>query len=227
MRGKMLSGWFGEKMVQFNLWLKLDKNVYKRFHNVIIPTANGTTQVDHILVSIYGIFVIETKNFSGWIFGSESEPMWTQVFPGGKKFRFQNPLLQNYRHTKCLSEYLELPHDVFQSVIFFIGECELKTKLPPKVRTHGAATYIRSFREQLLTPEQVAAIVEKLRSAKAGGVQTHSSHMRSLHDRYKSIAVCPKCGRALVERTARNGPNTGNKFLGCTGYPGCRYVKNR
>ena len=223
MFAKLFNGWLGEKMVQFNFWLQLDDKVYQRCHNVIVPSANGTTQIDHILVSIYGIFVVETKNFNGWIFGNESDNQWTQSFPGGNKFRFQNPLHQNYRHTKCLSEYLGLPHETFHSVVFFIGECQIKTSLPSDVMTHGAAAYIKSFNQPLLTPADVQTLVQRLRNAK--GKQSYFSHMRLLTERHESTTVCPKCGGVLVERKARRGPNVGTVFLGCSNYPACRFIK--
>ena len=55
----MFKGWFGEKKTQFNLWLSLNTKLYRRFHDVIIPSQHGTTQIDHILVSPFGLFVIE------------------------------------------------------------------------------------------------------------------------------------------------------------------------
>ncbi len=224
MFAKLFNGWLGEKMVQFNFWLQLDEKVYQRCHNVIIPSANGTTQIDHILVSTYGIFVVETKNFNGWIFGNEHDAQWTQSFAGGNKFRFQNPLHQNYRHTKCLSEYLGLPHEVFRSVVFFIGECKIKTDLPPNVMTHGAATHIKSYRQVLIPQTDIQGITQKLRGAKS--TQSYFSHLHSLTERHESTTVCPKCGGTLVERTARKGPNEGRTFLGCQKFPSCRYVKN-
>ena len=97
----ILSGWIGEKTTAFGMWLSLDSNIYRRFHNIIIPTNNGTTQIDHIIVSPFGLFVIETKNYKGWIFGSEKQSKWTQSLYG-KKYTFQNPLRQNYKHQLAL-----------------------------------------------------------------------------------------------------------------------------
>ena len=74
MFGNILKGWFGEKATQLGMWCWLDSSVYHRFHDVIVPSRNGTTQVDHVLVSTFGIFVIETKNYRGWIFGDEQSP---------------------------------------------------------------------------------------------------------------------------------------------------------
>lgn len=95
-------GWMGETMATLGMSLSLDSQTYHRFDNIIIPTTNGTTQNDHILVSKFGIFVIETKNMKGWIFADQYQPQWTQLIHG-RKYKFQNPLRQNFRHTKCLS----------------------------------------------------------------------------------------------------------------------------
>lgn len=73
-----IKGWFGEKTVQLGMWTGLDAKVYDRIHVLMIPCQGGTTQIDHVLVSIYGVFVIETKNMNGWIFGDERSPKWTQ-----------------------------------------------------------------------------------------------------------------------------------------------------
>lgn len=76
---RLFKGWFGEQKTELNLWFSLDKKLYRRFNDVIIPSSNGTTQLDHILVSPFGLFIVETKNRTGWIFGSESQSNWTQV----------------------------------------------------------------------------------------------------------------------------------------------------
>ena len=59
---------------------------YYRLNNITLPLANGgSTQIDHIIVSVHGIFVIETKNYKGWIYGNEKQRQWTQVFANGRK----------------------------------------------------------------------------------------------------------------------------------------------
>ena len=71
-------GVLGEGLVNFFAWLRLPKDTYHRVHNVTLPTPDGTTQIDHVLVSRFGIFVVETKNMRGWIFGAEDQAQWTQ-----------------------------------------------------------------------------------------------------------------------------------------------------
>ena len=204
-------GWLGEKMTTVGLWAFFSDKVYHRVDNVIVPTANGTTQIDHLLVSVYGIFVIETKNIKGWIYGSPEQDKWTQVLFGDEA-KFGNPLKQNYRHTRCLSEYLGLDHGVFRSVVFFMGECEFKTPMPDNVMDRGLARYIESWVEQLLTEDQVEEIVQRLRTLKESSGLSKSDHLKSLEERHSSTTQCPRCGAGLVERTAKQGPTLGRPF---------------
>jgi len=225
MFGSFLKGWLGEKVTQFGLWHHLDEQVYRRFHDVIVPARNGTTQIDHVLVSCYGIFVVETKNYKGWIFGAEHAAQWT-VSHFGKKFQFQNPLRQNFRHTQCLAEHLHLPPEKFRSVVFFIGDCELKTALPANVLTRGLVSHVQSFTTPCLTPTEAGAVATSLASLKADPTLTSRAHLASLTARHQSTTICPRCGSPLVERTARSGSNAGKAFLGCKGFPKCRFVRS-
>ena len=98
-------GILGEMLVNFAVNVRLDKQTYHLIKNVTLPTEEGTTQIDHIVVSEYGLFVIETKNMKGWIFGSEKGKTWTQSIYKHKT-KFQNPLHQNYKHTKTIESIL-------------------------------------------------------------------------------------------------------------------------
>ncbi len=60
-------GWIGETQGAIAHALLLDGKVYRSINNVTIPTASGTTQTDHVIVSPFGIFVVEAKNMKGWI----------------------------------------------------------------------------------------------------------------------------------------------------------------
>lgn len=100
-------GWLGELGVNIFARLLLDSSKYRGFHNVMLPTPDGTTQIDHIYVSPYGVFIVETKNMKGWIFGSENDSWWTQkIFR--HTYQFQNPLRQNIRHTKAVAQLLDI-----------------------------------------------------------------------------------------------------------------------
>ena len=220
----IIKGWLGEKITSLGIWAFLDKKVYSRFHDIIVPSKNGTTQTDHILVSKFGIFVIETKNMKGWIFGSEKQPKWTQSIYR-KKSSFQNPLRQNYRHIKCLSEHLNLDLSYFHSVVFFIGDCTFKTQMPENVICSGLSSYIKSHRKILLSPKEVYRISDQLKLLKENPALNRKEHLKSLSERHSSTSHCPKCGSALVERIVKKGSNAGSTFLGCSKFPKCRFTQ--
>ncbi|HEH9590678.1 TPA: nuclease-related domain-containing protein, partial [Pseudomonas aeruginosa] len=113
-------GHIGELLVRLFAHWQLDKQIYRGLHNVTLNTPDGTTQIDHVFLSPYGIFVLETKNMSGWIFGGEKQAQWTQKLYK-RTFKFQNPLRQNYKHLKALEATLGVSPEHLYSVITFVG----------------------------------------------------------------------------------------------------------
>jgi restriction system protein len=221
-----IKGFFGELRSQLCETLFLDSKEYHCYDNVIVPAPGGTTQIDHVIVSKYGIFVVETKNHTGWIFGNQDDKEWLQTY-FGKQFRFQNPLHQNYRHTKSLSEYLGLDPKIVFSVIVFWGNFEFKTPMPENVLNNSYTGYIKSKKQILLTDKQVfdtCNILYKLKQSTPSNAR--KIHKKDLDARFSSTTHCPKCNGLLKEKTASRGPNAGRKFLGCENYPRCYYIKD-
>ncbi|WP_350656715.1 NERD domain-containing protein [Psychrobacter sp. S1-30-MNA-CIBAN-0213] len=199
-------GFLGETVINVAMWLKLEKDVYHRLNGITLPRANGgSTQIDHIIVSVYGIFVIETKNYKGWIYGSENQRQWTQAFPNGSKFKFQNPLRQNYLHIKTLADLLGLELSYFHSMIAFIGECELKTRdeLPEHVLTSGMASYVKKKQDKVLSEEDVKAIIEQIESNRfSKSWKTNREHKAYLKDKH-SQSNKPPSGNANNKPVAK------------------------
>lgn len=218
-------GWFGEKKTAWKLSLWLNRKRYKKFHSMIIPTSNGTSQIDHIVVSAFGVFIIETKNMKGWIFGSEDRAKWTQVV-FKKKYRHQNPLRQTYRQKKCLAEFLDIHESYIQTIIYFNGDCVFKTPQPANVINYGLIRYIKRFSHKVLSENEIVKIIEKLNLHQRESKLTKRDHIRSLHQRHNSTTTCPRCGSALVLRKALKGPKAGSQFLGCETFPSCRFSKS-
>lgn len=103
----------------------------KFLFNVYIPKENGeTTEIDVLMICSKGIFVFESKNYSGWIFGDENKEYWYQTLPAGRgrshKERFYNPIMQNNSHIKHLRALLseQMP---MRSIIVFSNRCTLKS----------------------------------------------------------------------------------------------------
>lgn len=159
-----LKGWFGESIINF-LAKKLDKTVYRLIPNVMLPTPDGTTtQIDHVIVSRYGIFVVETKNYKGWIYGGEHDAQWTQSIYRHKE-HFQNPLRQNYKHTKTLSDLTGIPADYFKSIVVFVGDSTFKTPMPVNVvNVSGLIRHIKSYQTHIIKDAQVPEIAEVIQA---------------------------------------------------------------
>lgn len=167
-RSAKVKGRVGEAIVSVGGLKRLDPKVYRVFNDLVLPRPDGkgTTQIDHVVVSDFGIFVIETKNYAGWIFGDENARFWTQTIYG-KKSRFQNPLHQNALHVRALAQETGLPASAFHNLVFFIGEATLKTALPPQVMTRGLVSHIRSHQAVLLTADEVAQVIRWGEAVKA------------------------------------------------------------
>lgn len=222
-RGK---GIIGESIVRVMASTGLPSDTYHRFHNLLLPTPDGTTQIDHVIVSKFGVFVIETKNMKGWIYGEADDVSWTQNIYG-KKTKFQNPLRQNHKHVLAVVSFLNVPESTVESIIAFEGEAELKSELPAKVTVRdGFVRHIRSFTTEVFGDAEVAEMVERLQAALSGtNLADHRAHVHSLKARDDETREqrCPHCGQPLVVRTVKRGERAGHKFWGCSSFPSCRY----
>lgn len=224
-----MKGKIGELIVNTTNALVLDKEVYLPVKDVTLQLSDGsTTQIDHILVSQYGIFIIETKNMKGWIFGGEHQKEWTQqIFK--QKHKFQNPLHQNYRHLKAVEETLELPSSSFTSIIAFVGECEFKTPMPKNVFVGSSYTkYITSFKEERLNPLEIRQTLSKLeRKRLEQSFKTDRAHVENLKQRIQTITLTPDvltCTRCNSLMVLRKSKKNGEEFYGCSNYPKCKYT---
>lgn len=228
---------------------------YKKFLlNCYLPKRNGeSTEVDLILLHESGIYVFESKNYSGWIFGTETQQYWTQSLPGrygqAHKVKFFNPILQNQAHLKWLGEYLGIDSHFFYSCIVFGDECTLKditlTSGRHYVTNRSNLFAAISSHIQLsitkLSPEQIDSLYAKLFPLTQVDAEQRAQHIKEVKEiqRKQEVAaqapvasaqgsqdgICPLCGGRLVLRTATRGANAGNKFWGCSNFPKCRYIK--
>lgn len=223
-------GVFGEAQVNLAAKLFLTKKDYHLIKNVTLPTEDGSTQIDHIVISRYGIFVIETKNMKGWIFGGPNQKTWTQkIYQHTNKF--QNPLHQNYKHTKTLQSCLGLPEDKIYSLIVFVGDSTFKTDMPDNVTYAGGyIRFIKSKKTVLLTDDEISSVIANIESGRLSPSfktnNEHVKHVKSNLAEKKNGQLCPKCGSQLVLRVAKQGTNKGNEFTACSGFPKCRFVRN-
>lgn len=145
-------GRYGEYLIYERL-KRFEKEGAKFLFNLYIPKENGeTTEIDVLMICSKGIFVFESKNYSGWIFGSENQRYWYQTLPKGRgnsqKDRFYNPIIQNQSHIKHLKALLgeKLP---IRSIIVFSDRCTLKS------------VHLRSYDIEVIYRYDVVRVVKK------------------------------------------------------------------
>jgi DNA-directed RNA polymerase subunit RPC12/RpoP len=210
----------------------------KFLFNCYLPKNNGeTTEIDVLMIHSSGIYVFESKNYSGWIFGSENQKNWTQTLPSGRKAHkeyFLNPIIQNKLHMKWLTEQVGecIP---IHSMIVFSERCELK-----KIEVSSTNTYVikrdtlnRTVRAidtrmgKPLSQKQIDEIYIKLYPYTQVSETIKERHIQKIQVQKAEYALrCPKCGGKLVLKEAKKGIYAGNHFYGCSNFPKCRYLQN-
>lgn len=126
-----IKGYMGEAVVKMKL-SSLDEEKYSVMNNLVLENSGGSTystQIDHLVISTYGIFSIETKNYKGLICGSEYGKRWIQNIHG-KKNDFMNPILQNYAHIQAVKSILRkyYPNMRYFSIVAFSPDAKVKVK---------------------------------------------------------------------------------------------------
>lgn len=219
-----IKGYFGERRISKYIQ-QLPDNKYKVINDVLLSTDRGTTQIDHVVCSIYGIFVIETKNYKGWITGSERGEYWTQTIYKNKN-RFRNPIHQNYGHKKALEQLLGDKH--FIMIVAFSEDADIKVKTVKEhvIYMNEINKCIRECSTQVLyTIDEVNAMVSLIEQHRLREKEDKKAHVASTQ--YKAAEtnqkienhICPRCGGTLLLRHGKYGD-----FYGCSNFPKCRYT---
>ena len=249
------AGRYGEKLTERELKLvKLLGRKGNILRNVYIPKENGeTSEIDVLFITQKGIFVFESKNYSGWIFGDEDGYYWTVTLPNGIKNKLYNPIKQNKTHMKWLGKFVGENIPLF-SIIVFSERCELKkvkvlsdnVHVIKRDRTYNTVKNIWDVQPDILNKEQVKEITFKLRQltnvdeavkkahvenidnkyCKKSNIKEETGETLEVHQEISHYKICPRCGGKLLLRTAKKGANAGKKFYGCEKFPKCRYIES-
>ena len=218
-----MTGQMSEKEVS----LLLGKTNFKDYYvinNYLIQLGEGkSSQIDHILINQHGIWVIETKTYSGKIYGSEQQQEWTQVLAYGKeKHRFYNPIKQNATHIYHLRRIVGLDAPIYSLVVFVTGDisdvdaegvCDAQD-MSMYIETHGASN---------ITESKMATWYRLLVEQKRNVTITEEEHIQNVQTQQENLqkGICPRCSAKLVLREGKHG-----KFYGCSAYPKCKFTMN-
>lgn len=226
-------GDFGEARAAAKLQsLVRRKKEYRPFNNVILATPDGTTQVDHVVISPFGIFVIETKNLNGWIFGGTTQKRWTQSlrsgWRGSQKYQFKNPLHQNYKHVMAVKALLGVQPKCVFSVVVFVGNAVFMTEMPDNVLgVNDLVPYIESHQAKIIEDDKVEDLSQKLSNciAAMAHFRFDEAYHRGNLERNRKYPTCPRCGKRMVLRSAKVGAGASSSFWGCSSFPLCKATR--
>lgn len=221
-RSKII-GNIGERKI--SLRLHLLPTEYYLLDDVYLKVNENYVQIDHIVVSKYGVFVIETKNIKGWIFGTDKSEYWTKNMYGNK-YEFRNPLKQNYYHVKMLQTLLQLPQNKFIPIVVFLKGATLKCNTSGNVvKINHLNRTIKRYDEVIIDDEEVHRIIMLLTEQNIKDRKYKRYHVKKVKENVSvksqkiSSGVCPRCNGLLVERKGKYG-----KFIGCSNYPDCKFT---
>ncbi|MCD8207954.1 MAG: NERD domain-containing protein [Bacteroidales bacterium] len=194
--------------------------------NAVFVSNGASTQIDHIVVSPYGVFVIETKGYKGWITGGENTQYWTQTIYRNK-YRLYNPILQNAGHVRHLRRLLGAVGDVpIVPIVVFENDANIKVNATSIViNVYHLLDVIRGYREVCISEGLRSRIIEVIQAERVTDrevLRRHKSFANSRRresDRRVMEGRCPRCGGELVRREGRYG-----SFWGCSNYPSCKYI---
>lgn len=217
--GAKIIGWFGELWTKQEL-NKLPKDKYKILNNILIKVNDNTYQIDHVIVSSYGIFSIETKQYNGYITGNKYDKNWIR-HEGKNKYYYTNPIRQNYGHVKALSSLLNIYESKIFNIVCIPSKARLKIEHDDElVRVSAIINKIKSYNKKIIS--NTDEIVKEIIKNNITNQNIKKEHIKNIKNNIitKDTNDCPKCGGKLVERNGKYGI-----FKGCSNYPKCKYTR--
>ena len=198
---------------------------YYLWNDIVLQRNGYSVQIDHVVISPYGIFVIETKNYTGWIYGNDDSDQWTKNIYG-YRYHFGNPVKQNNSHVKALANLFCMSENSFIPIVVFLDRANLRCNTNATViYSKQLLDEIYSHGNSIMTLTDVQRLATTLDTATIETEDTRKEHINKVYEsigRKKSIinnGICPKCGGNLVKRKGRYG-----EFMGCSNYPKCKFT---
>lgn len=229
-------GDYGEKMVSSFLE-DLDCEDYRVYNDLLIRNGKYTTQVDHIVISCYGIFVLETKNIHGKIYGGGNAEFWKQYLPdiGYRRYGFtkehqlRNPIWQNDGHIRTLRRLVFGNDAPVYGIVVFPEDANINvTAEQPVLNMYDVVPYIKQYQDVVLSSEQMDFYRRRLLEIISTTEADRKEHLvnvcrnKERRDEADATGKCPRCGGSLILRNGRYG-----QFYGCSNYPQCNYILSK
>lgn len=222
----MWKGKYSEKLV-FNKLQELSDE-YVILNDILFENNGHSTQIDHIVISPYGVFIIETKGYKGWILGGENSEYWIQTIYKNK-YRFYNPIKQNDGHIRFLRHILRCSIDIpFIPIVVFNNAANLKVQVEHHIVVNRCDLIwvMLQYKTKVLSQATINWIVKTIQQHSVitdkENLEWHNHNVKYQRHRNKqniTNGVCPRCGNQLVLRQGKYG-----EFYGCSNFPRCKFT---
>lgn len=207
--------------------LKLDIKKYKTINNLMLENKGNTAQIDHLVISNYGIFIIESKNYFGWITGSDYGDWFQTIYKFKQKII--NPVKQNYGHMKTIKNLLfDYPNLPYYPIVVFTRRSVLKVNtMPDVIYNIDLIKTIKKYRYEFISDDIRDKVYSRLKDLNIRDKKLRKEHNNKIRTRINDYEfkiknnICPKCGGLLVLREGKYG-----KFKGCRNFPECKFTAN-
>lgn len=187
------NGAYGEYLTKYLFNSVRFDGYFKVINNIYLPYKSETTEIDILVIHEKGFFVLESKNYSGWIFGSEKQYQWTQAINKNTKNKFYNPIKQNKTHIKALSEFLNIDKKHIKSYIVFSERCELK-KVPENTEEYSIIKRDKLIdiikndikeKTNIYTKKEIDLYESKIKPLTEVSNEIKEKHIKSIEEKYK------------------------------------------
>ncbi|SIS83182.1 nuclease-related domain-containing protein [Alicyclobacillus vulcanalis] len=183
---KTFTGFLGEQAVRSQL-KRIGNSNCLVVHNLMVPRhdGNGTSQIDHVVVFRGGLAVIETKNWAGRVYGKGSDRTWT-ITLGRRKYRNENPILQNKGHIKSLKAVVGGDIPIYNVVVFTRRtDLRLQGVQDAAVLRPGQLAEFLTSKCDILTEDQMRCIHQQLVKANITDSRARKQHVTNLRRQWK------------------------------------------
>ncbi len=192
---------------------------HRCIHGLILTDETGIThQIDEVEIRKNGIFCIEVKNYTGWVFGNEDAKEWTVTYWNGEKHKVYSPLKQNSSHVYQMSQVLGNKYRV-TSLVVMANNNARKIKSRYVVNLSNLKSWLKHYNDGThLSEKEMDKIYRTLCSAHTA--VSNRKHIKNIQKTQRRIkkGICPRCGGELVLRKGKHGD-----FYGCANYPKCEF----
>lgn len=219
-KGKVSEGLSYLKMLRLS-------DEYIIINDLLFSDHGHSTQIDHIIISPYGIFVIETKGYKGWILGGEDSEYWIHSLYNSK-YQFYNPVRQNDGHVRFLRRLLKDYGDIpIIPIVVFNNSATIKVNVFNHwvINRRNLLDTIRQYDTIAISDNDIDSIVKLIQDNTKTDSTSKKQHIKYTKEQHNQAEIrrrnniCPNCGGQLVKRNGKYG-----SFYGCSNYPKCKYT---